>query len=370
MIQKEKGIVNCGNLERIYRVMQRAMQGERITIGFIGGSITQGSLASAAHKCYAYLVYRWWVDAFPKAEIEYINVGIGGTNSQFGAARVEEDLLKYQPDVVFVEFSVNDFNEEHFKETYEGLIRKLLKDEHKIAVVLVHNVRYDNMESAEEIHLEIGKAYDLPCISMKSTIYPEIVAGGIGLRDITPDGLHPNDTGHSLVAGIINYFLNKVYQKSVEMLLEERNDRLPAPITKNRYENSRRYQNYNCTPVLEGFLEDKEPEQQITQLFRNGFIAWNKGDRITFEVEGSTIGVQYRKSVKKPTPIAKVMIDGEEKDRVILDGNFEEDWGDCLYLETIAENLSNEVHKVEITITEAHENDVVPFYLVSVIGSN
>ena len=36
----------------------------------------------------------------------------------------------------------------------------------------------------------------------------------------------------------------------------------------------------------------------------------------------------------------------------------------------LTKHMQPGIHKVEITITETHENDVVPFYLVSVIGSN
>ena len=63
-------------------------------------------------------------------------------------------------------------------------------------------------------------------------------------------------------------------------------------------------------------------------------------------------------------------MDGDVEHAVVLDGNFEETWGDSLYLETIAEHLEDTVHRVEIEVVEAHENDKVPFYLVSVIGSN
>ena len=66
--------------------MARAARGEELTIGFLGGSITQGSLASAEDKTYAYRVYRWWCDAFLQAEFHYVNGGIGGTCSCFGAA--------------------------------------------------------------------------------------------------------------------------------------------------------------------------------------------------------------------------------------------------------------------------------------------
>ena len=43
--------------------------------------------------------------------------------------------------------------------------------------------------------------------------------------------------------------------------------------------------------------------------------------------------------------------------------------GDKLQLDTIAEHIEKGKHKVQITITETHETDQLPFYLVSVIAS-
>lgn len=57
------------------------------------------------------------------------------------------------------------------------------------------------------------------------------------------------------------------------------------------------------------------------------------------------------------------------KSAMLLDANFAEDWGDCLYIDTVLFHGEKKLHKVEITIAEAHENDAAPFYLVSVIGS-
>lgn len=104
-------------------------------------------------------------------------------------------------------------------------------------------------------------------------------------------------------------------------------------------------------------------------MFRQGFTARNLGDRITFRIEGTGVAVQYRKSVQKPAPIARVVVDGCQENAVLLDANFQEDWGDCLYIDTVLFHGERKLHQVEITIVEAHENDAVPFYLVSVIGS-
>lgn len=361
MIDFEKGIISRGNWGKIQSVMVRAAAGEPVTVGFLGGSITQGSLSSAPETCYAYLVYRWWQENFPNSRVTYVNAGIGGTNSQFGAARVGEDLLQYKPDFILTEFAVNDDNTPHFRETYEGLVRAILKS--GAALLLMNNVCYDSGVSAEEMHLAVASHYELPCVSMKPTIYAALQQGKLQNRDITPDDLHPNDAGHALVARVICHLLEKIRTAPTEAAATE----IPAPITSNRYEGSVRYQNHNSRPVLAGFAADSTPMNHITECFRRGFTAWKVGDSITFTLDCSCVAVQYRKSVTQPTPIAEITVDGEH--RLTLDGNFRETWGDCLYLDTVAEGLERKPHTVEVKIVEAHENDRVPFYLVSVIGS-
>lgn len=114
------------DLSSIKDCMRRAERGEYLTLGFFGGSITEGSLSSSPEMCYAYLVYKWWKETFPQAEFFYVNGGIGGTTSHYGAARAVSDLLMYQPDFVVVDFSVNDEANPFFQETYEGVVRKIL----------------------------------------------------------------------------------------------------------------------------------------------------------------------------------------------------------------------------------------------------
>ena len=78
----EKGILNEGNPSRLMGVMERAARGEEITIAYLGGSITAGSSASPQDKkCYAALSTTWWNDTFPEAKINYVNAGIGATDS-------------------------------------------------------------------------------------------------------------------------------------------------------------------------------------------------------------------------------------------------------------------------------------------------
>lgn len=358
-IDCKKGLVNAGDDSRIRRVMKKAMAGEPVTLAFLGGSITQGSLSSTPETCYAYLVYEWWKQAFPKAAFTYVNAGIGGTTSHLGVGRVEEEVLSHHPDFVIVEFSVNDADEDpHFQETYEGLVRRLLSAEGEVAVLLVHNVRYDDGGNAETIHGVVGDHYGLPRVSMKTTIYPLIAEGKLERRKITPDDLHPNDAGHELVAHVITAYLAEVKERAA----------LPAPLTSNRYETAGRSRNDALVPlVCEGFVRDETPQSCVADCFKKGFTAAKQGDRIVFEVEAACIAVQYRKTIRRPAPIAELILDGDAEHPVILDSNFEEEWGDCLYLETVAEFEKKSRHTVEIKISETHAEDQEVFYLVSLI---
>ena len=63
-------------MTRLKNLMKRAANGESLVIGFLGGSITQGSLSSTPKTCYAYLVYEWWKKSFPNAAFSFVNGGI------------------------------------------------------------------------------------------------------------------------------------------------------------------------------------------------------------------------------------------------------------------------------------------------------
>lgn len=366
----KNGLINEGNITKIVEVMQKAKRGEACKIAFLGGSITQGSRATSNELCYASLVFKWWVDKFPMSEMELINAGIGGTTSQFGVARVGAHVLDKRPDFLLTEFAVNDEDNEFFKETYEGLVRKVLKAKNAPALLLMNNAWFDSGMSAEKIHLDIAKHYDVPMVSMKSTIFKAIKDGELIKEDLSEDMLHPNDKGHRLVADVIIDFLERVYQNIDSIVAKE--NTMPMPLTNNSYENSVRIKNYNMDDsdyevISDGFSYDMHEKKEFLDIYSGGFTASSKGASISFKAKCIGIAIQYKKTINLPAPIAKAVIDGDEENAVILDANFDETWGDCLYIETAARNLPLDYHTVKITLTDTHDDDKVPFYLVSVI---
>lgn len=366
-------------MTRLKNLMKRAANGESLVIGFLGGSITQGSLSSTPKNCYAYLVYEWWKKSFPNAAFSFVNGGIGGTTSHYGGARAWKDVLCYRPDIVTVDFSVNDDANEFFEETYEGTLRRLLAAPSAPAVVVLNNVFYDTGKNAQNYHNRIADHYGIPHVSIKDTVYPDVESGKIVRADITPDNLHPNDKGHRLVADEICKLLDSIKAEMEEETIAGENIEgkstkteasvlLPAPLTENAYEHSRLIQIQDNEAILDGFLVDPIEKKGMIDIFKNGWTAAHTNDKISFEIECSCLAVQYRKSVQQPVPKAKAVIDGDEAHAVILDGNFTEDWGDCLYLEPLLHHAEKKVHRIEITVTDA--KDIVrPLYLVALIVS-
>ncbi len=361
---------------RIRKLMKRAENGDEINLGFFGGSITQGSLASDPSLCYAFRVFDWWRRTFPKAVFHFINAGIGGTSSHFGAARIREDLLCYQPDFVIVDFSVNDEPNDFFMETYEGVVRQIFLNDNEPGVLLLHNVYYDSGKTAEDQHIRIGDHYGIPHVSIRDTVYRRMREGMYTLEELTPDGLHPNDFGHGLLAEEIIRELIKIREESSlrtdaalrECGCERSGTAEYQPMTLNRFEHANRLTIRNSAPALAGFRADPEEKSGHLDFFKNGWIGRKSGDSIRFILPSLTsLAIQYRKTVRHPAPKAICILDGDREHALLMEADFEEDWGDCLFLQIIPIREKQSAHTVEIEITEASEEDAETFYLLSVI---
>ena len=205
----ENSLVSVGNTQRVQAAIAKARAGEAVTIAYLGGSITEGALAQPQQtRCYAYLSAHAFADAYmpdPKL-LHYVNAGISGTPSVLGITRLEQDVLRHEPDIVFVEFAVNDSNQMPYRIVYESMIRKLLADECQPAVVLIFTFM-ESGYSCQPHMQQVGKQYDLGMISVKDAIQPQITLGNITWRDYSSDYTHPNTAAHRFIAEMIgNYF--------------------------------------------------------------------------------------------------------------------------------------------------------------------
>lgn len=203
-------VLNEGNQARLAKVIKKLQAGESVVVAYLGGSITQGSSAGN-ELCYARLTTNWLEEQFPSAKIKYVNAGIGATGSYIGIHRADRDVLAYDPDLVFIDFSVNDTSDRITtnKSTYEGLIRKLWNHDTAPAIICLAMTQ-ENGTSVQSAHYEIAAKYDIPMISYRNAILDVIEKGYIVWDDISDDNIHPNVQGHAVLTQMITNYLQTV----------------------------------------------------------------------------------------------------------------------------------------------------------------
>ena len=202
--------VALGDPARLHRVFAKARRGEPVTLGVIGGSITAGALASRPDLSYAGRVETWWRRRFPATPIRLVNAGVGGTGSAYGALRAGEDLLASRPDLVIVEFAVNDgWNE---GASYEGLLRQILALPGTPAVVCLF-MMWQGGGNSQESQARIGAHYRLPMVSFRDAVWPAMAGGRLAETELLVDGVHPNDAGHEAAA----LFLARLFERIDQM---------------------------------------------------------------------------------------------------------------------------------------------------------
>ena len=353
-----RAVVNPGNTARLADAMKRAQAGEKITIGTIGGSITQGTAASTTDERYANRALQWWAKTFPKAQLDFVNAGIGATDSYIGVHRVDADLLSKKPDVVIVEFSVNDTDAALNLQTYDSLVRKTLQAKNHPAVILLFTTQEDGT-SLQDTHMQIGSAYNLPMISYKNAVLPEIEAGKFTWKDISPDNIHPNSVGHGIIGELLWSYFNSVYAKLDQINTSDLTF-TATPVTKDLYAKGQLLDSKTLTPkTMQGF-----EQAEVSNQFPNDWTT-KEGGELTFEVTGSNIGVLYYKTVDGKSGQYCVYVD----DRLIqvLDGDFTGGWGNYAQAQQVYTSDTPSTHTV--TIKQLEGTDLTQFTVLGLLVS-
>ena len=212
-----KSFVSLGNNVRLKRAIEKAKAGEDVTVAFIGGSITEGAGATPSQKtCYSKVAYDCFCKRFGNGDnVHYTKAGVGGTSSELGMIRYERDVLGRgaAPDVVIVEFAVNDEGDETKGDCYETLIRKILFSDNAPAVILLFSV-FENDWNLQERLSPVGVRYDLPMVSVKDAVVEQFYLPAEGGRVISKnrffyDMYHPTSDGHRIMGESLDYLFAK-----------------------------------------------------------------------------------------------------------------------------------------------------------------
>ena len=199
----QNAIYQMGDTSRIREKIAKAQRGEKVTIAYIGGSITEGGRTDT---CYAAQSYKYFADTFGTGNnVSFINAGMSGTSSVVGLLRSQNDILNNSPDVIFVEFSVNDHPGESYEKSFEGLVRKCLEQPNSPAVIILIN-RSKGGYSSQSQMVKVGEHYNVPVISMDNALTKAFSSGLYTTDDYYTDEYHPHAQGAKLISDCIAYY--------------------------------------------------------------------------------------------------------------------------------------------------------------------
>lgn len=343
-----------GGLPNFFRKLK---SGKKVTVGYIGGSITQ------ATDGWRDLSFNWLKAEYPKASFEQINAAIGGTGSNLGVFRLENDVLSKHPDLVFVEFAVNDGGPvEGIYRSMEGIVRKTWSNYPNTDICFVYTVAENGVKEMQAGRFQhtarameaIAEHYQIPSIHMGVEVIRLLDAGKLvftgnpeehpGKIVFTKDRTHPlAASGHPIYAKVVARSFEKM-----SGLAKDRSHDLPESYIKDNWEMAQ------AIPLSKVSIKNDWEELLLTDELYNKFKnnmpvlykAKRPGASFTIKFKGTALGVYDLIGPK--SGIVEVIIDGQPAIEVTrFDG-----WGNnyrmnAFFLKTLPEGN----HEVKFVVT-------------------
>lgn len=349
----EKALVSYGNTSLIKEKIEKAKNGEDITIGYLGGSITYGYKVNP-DQCYAYLTHSYFAEKFgSKDNVGYCNAGLSGTPSKLGILRMQRDLLESEPDIVFVEFAVNDGTDFSYQEAYESIIRTLL--EKGIAPVLLFSVTKDDY-SAQDYMKELGEYYDLPMISYCDALRFLFENNRLEWKDFSNDEAHPNPEGHKLVAKLIDNYFDTVEDIAC--------DEYKMPDEPKNLLISYGAKMYESDALDADSLGSWQQGGTDVASFTNGWKRDGQEDNspLEFTVTGKNVIVIYKEVAKNSgAAVVEYTDENGNTDSIMIDPNAAGGWGNP---QTATLVTSDDTHTYKISVSMLGGDEDKPFQLL------
>ena len=343
-----ESLTSVGNPTAMQAKMKKALAGEKTTVAYLGGSITEG-FSAGPEKCYAKESFNRFKAAFGGGDnIQYVNAGISGTPSKLGNLRLQRDILSKDPDICFIEFAVNDARDTDHRAAYESIVRDLIEKD--VAVVLLFS-RTDSGYSAQDQMKEIGAYYNVPMISYADGLTYMLDNKKIAWSDFSSDNTHPNLRGHAIVADMIcNYF------KEAFAAVPEAYTYPTAPLSIMVQQGMQMFENKDIEPEDSGSWSTGSD----VSFFKQGWTYDAKGDNkpLIFKFRGKFAHIVYKESNDKSYGKikVKVTVDGEEYDTQTISSYKESGWGNPVAVQ-IGMQASEKDYVVEISMDKGCETD-------------
>ncbi len=208
-------------------------------VAFIGGSITE-------MNGYRPMVCAFLQQRFPDTEFTFTDAGIASTCSTTGAFRLGRDVLASEPDLLFVEFAVNDDQDaahaaRECLRGMEGIVRQALIHNPKMEIILTHFVNPPMLQMLQtggtpissQQHEAVAKHYGVSSIDLAREVAQRITAGELSWE--VYGGTHPKAPGNRLAADLIIDLLTTAWSPPATKPSEGSPHRLPKPLDERSY---------------------------------------------------------------------------------------------------------------------------------------
>lgn len=251
----------------------KILAGESIEVAFLGGSITVGATTQPLvdpDDDYDYSGYdretdSWRARVFEGLRQDYeqvagqfvqINASLSGTGSDLGAFRYAQDVGQHDPDILFVEFAVNDSGRSSQNPQENSSIERALKSivqqaratTPDVAIfIAISTVRryYDSASPAfvesRRITMDTAIGLDVPYADMTTAFFDSPLPPNFNVNQLysgptTPgNSLHPAPAGHELYARHVLQVIEEIFDDDgfvyAEPLVPLPDDLEPWPIT-------------------------------------------------------------------------------------------------------------------------------------------
>ena len=164
---------------------------------------------------YPHLVHVGMNKRYPNAVINVITTAIGGEASPAGAKRFEQDVLPHRPDLLLIDYGLNDRGQglERAEVAWRQMIEAAL--EKQVPVILLTPTAalkatmddpQDPLNKHAELIRSLAKEYGVG-LADSTAAFKQAVAAGASYKDFMSHPVHPNRQGHELVAAqILRWF--------------------------------------------------------------------------------------------------------------------------------------------------------------------
>jgi len=128
--------------------------------------------------------------------IEVINSGVSGNTTTDGLARLQEDVLDHQPDVVLITLGGNDLRKRVEIGSVEANLTAIVEEIQGAGSMVVLGGLQIPLYGGE-----LSEMYESVARQTGAVLIPNIFAGIFTDRKFMSDPIHPNDSGYEIMTG-------------------------------------------------------------------------------------------------------------------------------------------------------------------------